>query len=476
MRISYFIFIVLLAFNFQSVYSQYDGLADNSFTSGTGFNNDVVAIALQSDGKILIGGSFTSYNGVNANRIVRLNTNGTLDSSFNFGSGFNGSVSDILVLSDGKIIVVGYFSTYKGSTRNRILKLNSDGSIDNTFSSVGSGTALGIRSIGIQTDNKILISRIFTTSSGVVINNDIVRLNTNGSIDNTFDTGSGFTNGSVETFKITSDGKIYVAGDFLTYKGVTLTMQRIIRLNSDGSKDTTFAFGTGYSGDVLDIALQTDGKIIAGGDFFSYNNSNLTYKINRIDSNGNDDQFGVNGFPFNNSTTNNFVSSLAIQNNGKVIVGGLFTQYNNISNINIVRLNNDGTGTRDNTFVTGIGFNSRVKKIIIQPDGKILVGGYFTGFNGSTHNRIIRLNGSNTLSNEGFEKNEITIYPNPAKETIYISNISKTDFEIYDSLGKLVLKGTSNENQINVNSLKKGIYILKLIDEKNTINQKFIKE
>ena len=470
----FYIIITLLIFNFQSVYSQNDGLPDNSFSSGTGFNNDVIAIALQSDGKILIGGSFTSYNGVNANRIIRLNANGTLDNTFNFGTGFNSSVSDILVLPDGKIIVVGYFSTYKGSTKNKILKLNSDGSIDNSFSSIGSSTAIGIRTVDIQSDNKILISRIFTTSGGSVINNDIVRLNTNGSIDNTFDTGSGFTNGSVETFKIASDGKIYVVGDFLAYKGVTLTMKRIIRLNSDGTRDTTFAFGTGYSGKVLDIALQTDGKIVAGGDFFSYSSSVNTYKVNRIESNGNDDAFGLNGFPFNNSTTNNFVRSLAIQNDGKVIVGGQFTQYNNIANINIVRLNNDGTGSRDNTFLTGNGFNSDVKKIVIQPDGKILVGGYFTDFNGTTANRIIRLNGTPTLSSEDFEKNKIIIYPNPVKETIYIANNEKLEYKIFDIMGKQILYGV--DNQINVSSLEKGIYLLKLKSDTKIITQKFIKE
>lgn len=472
----FYIIITLLIFNFQSVYSQNDGLPDNSFSSGTGFNNDVIAIALQSDGKILIGGSFTSYNGVNANRIIRLNANGTLDNTFNFGTGFNSSVSDILVLPDGKIIVVGYFSTYKGSTKNKILKLNSDGSIDNSFSSIGSSTAIGIRTVDIQSDNKILISRIFTTSGGSVINNDIVRLNTNGSIDNTFDTGSGFTNGSVETFKIAFDGKIYVVGDFLAYKGVTLTMKRIIRLNSDGTRDTTFSFGTGYSDSVLDIALQTDGKIVAGGNFFSYSSSLNTYKVNRIESNGNDDAFGLNGFPFNNSTTNNFVRSLAIQNDGKVIVGGQFTQYNNIANINIVRLNNDATGSRDNTFLTGNGFNSDVKKIVIQPDGKILVGGYFTNFNGTTYNRIIRLNGTPVLSTENFESVKINIYPNPVKDFLNIQNNQKYDFEIYNMLGKLVLKGDNIENQINVNTLTKGIYILRLKNDDKIFNQKFIKE
>lgn len=474
-KIYLFLFTLLGVVN-HSIIAQTDANIDTSFNSGTGFNNDVIAIAIQTDGKILIGGSFTSYNGVTANRIVRLNVNGTLDNSFIFGSGFNSSVSDILVLPDGKIIVVGFFSTYKGSTKNKILKLNSDGSIDNTFTSIGSSTAIGIRSIGIQSDNKILISRIFTTSGGSVINNDIVRLNTNGSIDNTFDTGTGFTNGSVETFKIASDGKIYVAGDFLTYKGITLTMKRIIRLNSDGTRDTTFSFGTGYSGNVLDIALQSDGKIVAGGDFFSYSGSVNTYKVNRIESNGNDDAFGLNGFPFNNSVTNNFVRSIAIQNDGKVIAGGQFTQYNNIANINIVRLNNDGTGSRDNTFLSGNGFNSDVKKIVIQSDGKILVGGYFTSYNGSTANRIVRLNGTSTLSNEEFEKSKINIYPNPVKETIYLSNIGETEYEVFDIIGKSILKGKTNENQINVNSLLKGVYILKIRTEEKIFNQKFIKE
>lgn len=159
-----------------------------------------------------------------------------------------------------------------------------------------------------------------------------------------------------------------------------------------------------------------------------------------------------------------------------MIVGGQFTQYNNIPNINIVRLNNDSTGSRDNTFLTGNGFNSDVKKIVIQPDGKILVGGYFTDFNGTTYNRIIRLNGTTVLSTENFESLKINIYPNPVKDILNIQNSQKYDFEIYNMLGKLVLKGDNIENQINVNTLAKGIYILKLINDEKIFNQKFIKE
>lgn len=471
-KIYFFLFTFLLVVNY-SIFAQTDANIDTSFNSGTGFNNDVIAIATQTDGKIIIGGSFTTYQGISANRIIRLNSDGSIDNTFVYGTGFNNSVSDISIQTDGKIIIVGYFSTYKGGTVNRIVKLNSNGSVDTSFTTVGSSTAMGIRNITKQADNRLLISRIFTTSGGSVINNDIVRLNINGTIDATFSTGSGFES-SVNSIKVAQDGKIYVAGDFLTYQGNSLTTKRIIRLNADGTRDTTFSLGgTGYSGTVIDIALQSDGKIISGGTFLGYNGSVNKYYINRLETTGNDDNFGLNGFAFNSGV---IIRSIAIQNDGKILIGGEFLQHNGINIQRIIRLNNDATGTRDINFLSGNGFDDDVKIIHIQQDGKILIGGYFTSYNGTTANRIIRLKGTPTLSNEDFEKNKINIYPNPVKETIYTSNITDVEFEIFNILGKSILKGKTNENQINVNSLSKGIYILKLKKGDVIFNQKFIKE
>ena len=107
--------------------------------------------------------------------------------------------------------------------------------------------------------------------------------------------------------------------------------------------------------------------------------------------------------------------------------------------------------TRDTNFLSGNGFDNDVKIIRLQQDGKILIGGYFTSYNGTTVNRIIRLNGTSTLANEEFEKNKINIYPNPVKEIIYLSNITGTEYEIFDILGKSITKGKINESQINVN-------------------------
>jgi hypothetical protein len=127
-----------------------NGTIDNTFTTGTGFNNHVNCVRIQPDNKILLGGLFTSYSGVTANRIIRLNSGGTIDNTFITGSGFNAYINSIDLQSDGKIIVLtdanantNVQTTYSGVSYNNLIRLNTDGSIDNTFTS-GVGANLGI--------------------------------------------------------------------------------------------------------------------------------------------------------------------------------------------------------------------------------------------------------------------------------------------------------------------------------------------
>ena len=108
-------------------------LLDTSFVIGTGFNDDVRTIITQVDGKILVGGKFTNYNGVQQNYISRLNTDGSLDTSFNIGTGFSYIISTIVLQSDGKILVGGTFTSYNGINRNAVVRLNTDGSLDTSF-------------------------------------------------------------------------------------------------------------------------------------------------------------------------------------------------------------------------------------------------------------------------------------------------------------------------------------------------------
>jgi uncharacterized delta-60 repeat protein len=166
---------------------------DNTFNYGVGFNNQVNKIRIQADGKIIVGGVFTTYSGSTVNRIVRLNTNGTIDNTFNYGIGFGGNVVDIQLQSDGKIIAVGAFTTYSGSTANRIVRLNTNGTIDNTFN-YGVGFNSNPTQFKIQDDGKIVLlctNTIPITYSGSVFN-DVIRINTNGTIDNTFTSSNGF--------------------------------------------------------------------------------------------------------------------------------------------------------------------------------------------------------------------------------------------------------------------------------------------
>ena len=149
-------------------------LLNRGFDTGTGFNSGIESIAIQTDGKIVVGGDFITYNGTTQNRITRLNSDGTRDTGFNIGTGFDNFVSSIATQSDGKILVGGSFTTYSGSTQNYITRLNSDGTRDTGFT-IGTGFTGDVRSIAIQTDGKIVVGGFFTSYNGTT-QNRITRL------------------------------------------------------------------------------------------------------------------------------------------------------------------------------------------------------------------------------------------------------------------------------------------------------------
>ena len=147
------------------------GTPDTTFTInlGTGFNNGVYAVAMQGDGKIVVSGNFTTLNGVASNRVARLNADGTPDTTFttNVGTGFNDFVFSVAVQADGKILAGGSFTTLNGASRNRIARLNADGTPDTTFATnVGTGFDNSAKSVAVQGDGKIVVGGLFTTLNG----------------------------------------------------------------------------------------------------------------------------------------------------------------------------------------------------------------------------------------------------------------------------------------------------------------------
>lgn len=357
-----------------------DGILDASFDPGAGANNTVVGIAIQTDGKIIVGGDFTTYNGSSRNYIARLNSDGSLDATFNPGSGTNGTVRTISVQSDGKILIGGLFSTYNGTSRNNIARLNSDGSLDVSFNP-GSGANSRVNAIQVQMDGKILMCGDFALYNGTS-RNAVARLNANGTLDAAFNPGTG-ANSTIYTAKLQTDGKLVIGGAFTTFNGIP--MNRVARLSTTGVLDASFNVGSGFDDNIWTTSLQTDGKVIFGGDFNSYSGTGK-FRLARLSSLGVLDGTFNPGYGANNTGP----CSVAFQSDGKIIIGGSFVTYNGISRNRVARLNEDGT--LDLTFNPGSGASSSVYSTVLQPDGKILIGGHFATYNGTAVNFITRLN------------------------------------------------------------------------------------
>ncbi len=365
-----------------------DGTLDASFIVGTGFNDQVSRVKIQTDGKVVVGGSFGTYNGATVNQIVRLNSDGTLDTAFGSGTGTgpNNSVYSLALQTDGKVILGGLFGSFNGTPRNRLARLNTNGTLDTSFDT-SAGASDQVRDITVQADNKILIGGRFTTYAGVG-RNRIARVNTDGSLDSSFDPGSGFDD-QVETIAIQSDGKIVIGGVIQSFNGIPKF--GIVRLNSDGTLDAAFNTGTGTSNTVDICSIQPDGKVLIGGGFTQYN-SITRNRIARLNTDGtNDGTFNAGS----GTGANNLVRAIQTLPDMKILLGGAFSFYNGVPRNGIVRLDQDGN--LDPLFNPGSGANGAVRSIAVQPDGKLVIGGDFTSYNGTPRNYLARLNADGSL-------------------------------------------------------------------------------
>lgn len=200
-----------------------------------------------------------------------------------------------------------------------------------------------------------------------------------GEIDPTFTIGNSIsTYASIRAIAVQSDGKIIGVGEFSKFNDDDAN--GIIRFNPDGTKDESFVTGIGFNGIVHCVAIQPDGKILLGGAFTSYNGELATYFI-RLNTDGSYDHSL-------DSSTNGIVRCIVVQPDGKILVGGQFGSFNGFACSKIVRINPDGT--LDSSFLTTTGYGF-VASIALQSTGKIMIGGSFSTYNGSTVNNIARL-------------------------------------------------------------------------------------
>ncbi|MGV9013620.1 MAG: T9SS type A sorting domain-containing protein [Flavobacteriales bacterium] len=363
---------------------------DRALGAGQGADNKIESIALQPDGKFLIGGWFAKYNGTPSYTLARLNGNGYLDPSFVSGldpmdaGGASLGVHAMALQPDGKILIGGGFSKYNGVPRKRIARINSDGSLDPTFNpGTGISSYFGIKAMVLQPDGKTVITGDFTSYNGTPRKN-IARVNSDGSLDLGFDPGTGpnFNQYGPFAMALQSDGKILIAGEFTSYDGTP--RKNIARINSDGSLDQGFDPGAGTDYGLRSLAIQSDGKILIGGGFTSYNNTPRQY-VARINSDGSLDL----GF---NAQVNGTTMAVALQPDEKILAAGYFHAFGETPNYGLVRLNSDGSPDLDFQFKSGPLYGA---EIVIQQNGKIVVAGEFV--NSSDGGDIARFNSDGSL-------------------------------------------------------------------------------
>lgn len=382
-RLICLIVLTFLAAEFSSAAQDF---IDATFNPGTGVNGFVESVLVQPDGKILICGSFTAYNGVPRSYMARLNSNGSLDESFNAHPNY--WVRSMALQPDGKIVLGGFFTALDGLSRNRVGRVNADGTVDTTFNP-GAGcegrivpadpTSPFLFAVALQADGKIIIGGNFTNYNRVT-RSGVARLNTDGSLDNSFNVGSG-VDSWVRSIMVAPNQQIYFSGWFQNYN--SRGHDRMVRVNPDGSADESFKTDIGYSTAIYSIALQPDGKIIVGGHSVN-TNSPFQQEVVRLNTDGSYDlSFNPGG-----EGSNEKVEKVILQPDGKILIGGYFSLYNGMRVKSVARLNSDGT--LDTDFVASA--NNWVWDIALQNDDKFLIAGAFSDVNGAPRNGIARLN------------------------------------------------------------------------------------
>jgi uncharacterized delta-60 repeat protein len=250
------------------------GSLDTTFDPNA--NGVVRALLVQPDGRIIIAGDFTQIGTTARNRVARLNTDGTLDTTF--APDVNGTVYSLSLQGDGKVVAGGSFTSVGSVRRNHVARLSASGALDAAFNvSVGTGLFTAVYCVAVQADGKILIGGSFNTI-GADTRNRLARINANGTLDAGFHPD---IDSWVNAIAVQADGKILLAGFFNAIDG--LTRNHLARLDAAGAVDAGFVANA--DDHVFSLALQGDGKVLVGGLFLNAAGAARTH-LARIDNNG----------------------------------------------------------------------------------------------------------------------------------------------------------------------------------------------
>src|ERR1035437_5777093 len=376
------------------------GSPDKDFTS-PGMNGNVFALALQTNGQILAGGNFTAVGNVAEGSLARLNPDGSLDTAFLSGlAGANGPVLAVVSQTDDHVLVGGSFTSVNNVNRKFIARLNNiDGSLDTSFNP-GLGADNVVNALAetfVGGVRKIYVGGAFGVISGSS-SPGFARLNNDGSADGPFAVGTG-ADGSVYAIAVYPTnsiyaGKVLIGGTFTHFNGAALN--RLARLNLDGSADTNFnaSLGFGPNDAVHAIAIQADGRVLPGGSFTNFNGMVLGHIV-RLNVDGTRDTSFV-------ASASDSVEGIALQADNRIVLVGQFTLANNVTRNHITRLLPGGA--TDPTINFGDGANGDVDTVVIQPaDGMLVIGGGFSQYGDQPHANIARIYGGSVSGSGAFE-------------------------------------------------------------------------
>lgn len=349
-----------------------------------------VVPAADSSGDLYVAGAFTEYDGHAVGHFVRLNCDGRIDSGFAVGSGFNDEVTALAAARDGSgdVYVGGFFTAYKGQAVPQLVRLNRDGSRDLAFVPPATGTVGGI-AVARDGSGDIYAYNI----------NTVFRLNADGSLDDGFRRpylGSFDSSGITDVTSIIAaddgSGDLYIGGFFDTYDD-HIPSPRLMRLNSDGSFDTGFDVGTGFDGPVRVMAMAGDGSgdVYVGGEFRSYNGIDAGH-IARLNPDGTPDAAFDPGTGFDLDV---LAIAVAEDGSGSFFAGGWFTGYDGVGADRVARILADGTMAPE--FLVPSRFDNwgfiRSLAGAVDGSGDLYAAGPFRTYNGKDHKGVIRLNG-----------------------------------------------------------------------------------
>jgi uncharacterized delta-60 repeat protein len=401
------------------------GSVDFRFHPQIPFLGGAARTAVQRDGKVLVSGLFTHPISGFRTSVLRLNTDGTIDNAFElhvtpytYLGAQDSPVLAIAQQTDDKIVIGGAFrnpfqgfdseiashliqSSVDVESPNGIARVNTDGTLDESFNP-GTGVSGGaVRALAIQPNGKILIGGDFSTVNGFS-RRGIARLNADGELDPDFNVESRLVAAgiNVTVLLLQPDGKVLLGGSFAEVEGKVRTLAR---LNPDGSLDGTFDPGSGAAiygtpsllPRITSLAMQTDGKILVAGAFDRFNGEPRTPSVTRLNADGSVDKSFSPHLQLSDQTYYSNPSSVAIQADGRILVAGIYLSSGNNSIPGITRLNRDGT--LDKTFDPGAntatGADCCVSSLVIEPDGKVLLGGTFTTFDDVPCQGLVQLHG-----------------------------------------------------------------------------------